>query len=476
MRKKILSLIAALTVMSAFLSGGGTFVTAFAAEVPVGYELAYKYDFSELKELPEDEITKLEYLSNTKKGDLALVQDEKINGTVLQVDVNESWAGVTFNLGKIIDLPGTYIFDYDIKSGNDTKSLLTTKHDTNSDKIGVEKTQTATNEFTTVKFNEGEAVNITGNEAYFTIQLTKNASNVKFWISSLRIYKTAPDYGNSEEIDSGLKLTFGQNSITVGDLSSGGKITQGRTDGIKSINGNTAELTLPSVDLNSQYDSVVVNLSKPVTKNNPNPVSFEVFVGGTKAAEFKNISTHKYEDGQERWDKYLDFTSPILDEAKSAKGNVVLKISIPSGSYIGNFAYVTFKKDAASVEPANLKDGEAVGGYYTEGDTAAGEGNPKIGIIRFFQQYKGNTNISQYGFYFVGSDGKILDYQNYINDNNSFTEDGFYGDLINAQFNTAYHAKAFVVTTGGQIYFSDTITGRADENNWVKNPNYSKNN
>ena len=422
------------------------------------------------------EITKVDHNSSTYNSEFSLVQDPE-KGQVLQVDVKGDWAGATFALNDKITLPGTYIFEYDIKSTGNTKGLLTTEHDSGKLVEGTSAVECpVADSFTTVQFNKGNPVTITGDDAYFTIQDNRGGgSDRKFWISSLRIYKTAPDYGNSKEIDSGsgLKLTFGQNSITKGNISKGGKITEdGRSDSIMSTDDNTAVLTLPSVNLNSQYNSVVVNLEKIVSNNNPNPVSFDVYVGETKAAEFKNVSTYKSINGSdEKWDDqhYFDFTSPIAGDAKNASGNVVLKISIPGGSFIGNFASVTFKTDSASAAPV-LKDGEAVGGYYTEGDTAESD---KIGIIRFFQQYKGNNNISQYGFYFVDSDGKILDYEKYINQNGSFDEQGFYGDLINAQFNTAYHAKAFVVTTGGQIYFSDTISGKANEENWFKNPNYN---
>ena len=92
---------------------------------------------------------------------------------------------------------------------------------------------------------------------------------------------------------------------------------------------------------------------------------------------------------------------------------------------------------------------------------------------------QGNNNISQYGFYFVdGETGDILDSKNYIHNKDTdlpYSGEGFYGDLIDADFDTTYYAKAFV-KINGEICTSESIEGNANENNWVKNPKYSKNN
>ncbi len=110
MRKRILSLVAALTVMSAFLSGGGTFVTAFAAgsgnDAPDGYSLAYEYDFQNMTtdQLKDEGIKTTEYGGNTDKTNSELsIAPDGTDGNVLKVDSKADFGGVTFDISKHID-------------------------------------------------------------------------------------------------------------------------------------------------------------------------------------------------------------------------------------------------------------------------------------------------------------------------------------------------------------------------------------
>ena len=111
-------------------------------------------------------------------------------------------------------------------------------------------------------------------------------------------------------------------------------------------------------------------------------------------------------------------------------------------------------------------------GYYYKGNDA---NTTKYGIIRYLQEYVGTGNVTEYGFYFINSNGLIQDQEKHIVNGES-VENGFYGDLTEiaeGNFDETYYAVGYIVVDG-VTYFADSIGGKVNSEaataKWVKDP------
>lgn len=90
----------------------------------------------------------------------------------------------------------------------------------------------------------------------------------------------------------------------------------------------------------------------------------------------------------------------------------------------------------------------------------------KVGVIRFLQAWDGAT-VDEYGFYFIGSNGNIIQSSRISNTKDADALNGFYADLINipegkTSETDPVYAKAYVVIDGVTYLSSDSIKGWVD--------------
>ncbi len=284
------------------------------------------------------------------------------------------------------------------------------------------------------------------------------------------------NFGDSKEItedeNAGLYLWMGNDSLRAvgsGDVNSFMNLPDGtqvnKSDNTSFKSGDVPTEVVfyfPEAKLEGKYNRVQVMYG---IKDDYSTVDLEVKIGGVSVAKKTGISTTNSDWTPVAQPMYLDKTNVeqgqvTLTVTRTAKGT--------NNNSSGNVGYIRFYYDDSV---PLFEKGDAVGGYYTDNNTAAGDDdNAKKGIIRFFQQYQGNNNISQYGFYFVdGETGDILDDVHYIYTDDPYSSIGFYGDLMDAKFDTPYYAKAFV-RIGEETYMSESIEGKADKDKWVKKP------
>ena len=184
----------------------------------------------------------------------------------------------------------------------------------------------------------------------------------------------------------------------------------------------------------------------------------------------------------------LSTMSVSYDGNKATVANINGASSVKDSLYLNVEPGDTATTHDLEIKIKNLKAtykaaGEPQFGETTDTDSGIYEENgTKYGVIRFFQSYEGQ-NVEQYGFYFVNSEGTIIDAKNYIASQGAFdasSNAGFYGDLNKiaekyqkdqgsgqdkaetSAWDETYHAKAYVIIDGVP-YFSDTsIDGKVD--------------
>ena len=109
-------------------------------------------------------------------------------------------------------------------------------------------------------------------------------------------------------------------------------------------------------------------------------------------------------------------------------------------------------------------------GYYNEDGSPVEASEDTKGVIRFFQSFAGNEEVSEYGFYFLDNNANTVgtDYNKKASELgtvNINTLDGMYGDLIDIDFDhfgTTYYALPFV-KIGEDIIFGTPFDGSVGE-------------
>ena len=129
---------------------------------------------------------------------------------------------------------------------------------------------------------------------------------------------------------------------------------------------------------------------------------------------------------------------------------------------------IMIKNIKAEYKTPSYTDGEIFGNYSTDSGIYTSEG-VQYAVIRYFQEYKNTAGISNYGFYFVDSNGVVFANKEYVIEGSEAfdieSNDGFYGDLkaiVQKDWDKTFYAKAYVVINDVP-YFSKNIPGKVNK-------------
>ena len=263
----------------------------------------------------------------------------------------------------------------------------------------------------------------------------------------------------------------------------------------KKIDGLTDEFVLPHGKHDSHEGSGYVLMSTKETNLKLNNIlpedcgfdSYDLIFVYNRNADSGNTTTFTLGDGDQLNKEFKDETK---DNGRTTDPDELIFGNLNSNSITLTYDYnvdiysISIDYHKSTPEVFGKTTGTA-SGYYTTDNTEKDATDPDAkGVIRFFQSFAGNQEVSEYGFYFLDKDANTVDanYTNKASTEGSVKLDtlsgpGMFGDLVDipyASFDTPYYALPFV-KIGGEIVYGTPFSGKVgkDTATQVLNPTTS---